>query len=181
MLTELQTRKLTKLFTMYDADNSGKIGLADFEIVVKKIAEVRGWKPNSSKMNVLLEKFSYYWIHIRGESDKNRDNKVSLDEWLNYYESILNDPKRYQAEIGSLVNLIFDAFDADGDGTINGNEWVDFLAVYNNHRIYAERAFSQIDLDKDGFISQEEFLTVFHNFHYSDEPKALGSLLFFPY
>jgi len=112
---------------MYDADNSGKIGLADFEIVVKKIAEVRGWKQKSSKINVLLEKFAYYWIHIRGESDKNRDNKVSLDEWLKYYESILNDPKRYQVEIGSLVNLIFEAFDADGDGTINGNEWIDFL------------------------------------------------------
>lgn len=181
MLTELQIRKFTKLFTIYDSDNSGLIDLADFERITKELAEYRGWKLYSEKFNAIFSKFAYSWIHLQGVSDKNRDNKVSLEEWLNYYEAILRDSQRYEAEISSLVSLIFDVFDIDGDGTISSKEWIDFLAVYNNHRIYAEKAFARIDNNKDGFITKEEFLKALYDFHYSDDPEALGNSLFIPY
>ena len=181
MLTELQIRKFTKLFTMFDSDNTGHLNLADFQKIAQKVSEFRGWKSNSSEADNLSHKFLYYWIHLKGEVDKNRDSKVSLDEWLNYYDDMLNNPKRYEVEVGSLINLIFDVFDADGDGTIDRNEWVNLLSTYNSHRIYAEKAFSQIDINKDGCLSKEEVLKLFHDFHYSDEPQALGNLLFSPY
>ncbi|MFN6563902.1 MAG: hypothetical protein RMY28_029480 [Nostoc sp. ChiSLP01] len=79
---------------MYARDNSGLIGLADFERIAKKVEEFRGGKSDSSKIKDLSSKFSYFWIRLKDEIDKNRDNKVSLDEWLKYYETILNDPQR---------------------------------------------------------------------------------------
>ena len=113
--------------------------------------------------------------------DKNRDYKVSLQEWLDYHAVILNDKKKYESEIVAMVNLIFDVFDTDGDGTINRQEWIDFLSVYNNHRIYAEKSFVQIDLNQDGFLCKEEFLKVLYDFYHSDDPKSLGNYLFIPY
>lgn len=181
MLTELQIRKFTKLFTMYDHDNSGLISFTDFDTVTKKVAEYRDWEPNSAKINTLNGKFAYCWIHLKGGIDQNRDQKVSLDEWLNYYEAMLNDTKRHESEINSLVSLIFDVFDVDGDGTISSQEWIDFLAVYNSHRLYAEKTFSRLDINNDGFIAKDEFLKALYEFHYSEEPEALGNSLFIPY
>lgn len=181
MLTDLQKRKLIKLFTMYDATNNGMLNLEDFQKIAQKIVEVRGWKPNSPEANELLHKFSYYWIHLKGESDKNRDYKVSLDEWLNYHKEMLSDPKRYDAEVRILNNLVFDAFDSDGDEKISRKEWIELLTVYNIHQIYAEQIFSQLDRNSNGFLSKEEILQMFYEFYYSDDPAAPGSIMFSPH
>jgi Ca2+-binding EF-hand superfamily protein len=113
--------------------------------------------------------------------DTNRDYKISLNEWLNHHDIILNDFKLYESEIGSLVNLIFDTFDTDEDGAISSQEWLTFMGICKNHRIYAGRAFWEIDTNKDGFLSKEEFLKAFYDFYHSNDPTALGNLLFMPY
>ncbi|HLO51066.1 MAG TPA: EF-hand domain-containing protein [Kamptonema sp.] len=177
MLTKLQTEKFTQLFNLYDADENGLINFADFEKLVERIVEIRGYEPNSSKINEILHKVTYYWLRLQSEADKNRDQNVSLDEWLNYYEVVLNDDERYEQEIGSLVNIIFDVFDTDKDGAINSDEWIDFLAIYKKNRIDAEKAFAKIDNNKNGVLSRAEFLKAVYNFHHSDEPEVLGNLL----
>ena len=181
MLTEFQKQKFTKLFTTYDSDNCGQINLSDFAKIVEKVAEVRGLKANSPQSTALLEKYSYFWMRLQSKIDTDRDRKVSLEEWLNYYHGILHDEDRYESEINVVVNMIFDVFDTDGQGTICIKEWIDFMSVHHIHRIYAEQSFAKIDINQDGFICKNEFLNVFRDFHYSDDPKALGNYLFMPY
>ena len=44
MLTELQKRKIIKLFTIYDADNHGYLLFSDYEKIAHKLADLKGWK-----------------------------------------------------------------------------------------------------------------------------------------
>ena len=56
MLSELRAKKLTKLFAMYNAHNRGALQLLDFELIVHKLAELRGWRTGQTEYDSLLSK-----------------------------------------------------------------------------------------------------------------------------
>lgn len=181
MLTELQKRKLTKLFTLYDVNHSGDINLSDFEQIIQKIAQFRSWVTDSFDYEELSHKYYYHWIHIKGEMDRDRNNKLSLDEWLKYYDNLLENRSKYEQEIKSLMGLIYDIFDRDGDGHINQKELEEFLTTYNVSPIHAENILSVLDHNEDGLIDKSEFFKMLDEFHYSDDPDAPGNQMFGPY
>ncbi len=184
MLTQIQKRKLIKLFSMYDADNLGVLKLPDFERVAHKLAQLKGWKPGSSDYQTLLDKYAYLWIHMRAEI-KNKINhklesQVTIEEWLKYHEIVL-DNQEYKEEIKSIATLVFDAVDLDENGNIDRQEWKNLFQVYNIPVVYLEESFSQIDCNHDGLISKEELLSSLKDFYYSQDPDATGNFMFGPY
>lgn len=181
MLTELQKRKLTKLFTLYDSNHSGRISLSDFEEIVKKIADFRGLKPNSTDYDELANKYYYFWIHLKGEVDRDRNSKLMLDEWLEYHDKLLQDTNRYEREIDSLMNFVYKIFDVDGDNKISQNELEEFLKAYNVSPFHAHNILSIIDKNQDGTIEKSEFIKMLYEFYYSDDPDAPGNGMFGPY
>ena len=64
MLTDLQKRKLTKLFSMYDSDYTGVLVKKDFELMFKKLATLRNWSKRSPRYIVLEEKLMYKWQRL---------------------------------------------------------------------------------------------------------------------
>ncbi len=101
MLTELQKRKLMKLFSMYDAKNLGVLKLSDFEQLAQRLADLRGWKADTPAYEEALNRYVLLqWNRIRAfiQHKLNRlpSNHISLEDWLAYYDIILND-EAYQA------------------------------------------------------------------------------------
>ncbi|GET41437.1 EF-hand domain-containing protein [Microseira wollei] len=47
MLTELQTKKWTRLFQVYDADGNGTVTQEDFELIFQNLAKFRNLEANS--------------------------------------------------------------------------------------------------------------------------------------
>lgn len=181
MLTELQKRKLTKLFSMYDRNCDGILAYQDFEKIVEKLADLRNWSSRSSKYLILSNKFSERWQGLQAKADKSRDKKVSLEEWLNYYEEVLSDEQRYRQTIQEFVEVLFEAFDKDSDGKISQPEWADLLCVYNVSSVYAPSIFPKLDTNGDGFLSKEELVQLIREFYYSNEPNAVANSMFGPY
>ena len=126
MLSDLKRRKLTKLFAMYDTCNSGYLKFADYEQIVKKLADLRGFKIDSPEYEKLMDKYGYQWIKMRGDIKdtlrKHLDYQVTLEEWLEYYEQVLQDSD-HQKQIKSLDDFLFDVVDADGSGDLGIEEW----------------------------------------------------------
>jgi hypothetical protein len=96
MLTELQKRKLMKLFCMYDAKNLGVLKLADFEQLAQRLADLRGWKADTPLYEEALNRFVILqWNRIRAfiqqKLNRHVSNHVSLEDWLAYYDIVLND------------------------------------------------------------------------------------------
>eukprot|EP00930_Biecheleria_cincta_P040402 TRINITY_DN27688_c0_g1_i1.p1 TRINITY_DN27688_c0_g1~~TRINITY_DN27688_c0_g1_i1.p1 ORF type:complete len:696 (-),score=118.90 TRINITY_DN27688_c0_g1_i1:11-2020(-) len=108
------------------------------------------------------------WIKcsgLRPWSDKERDESSDLSTWL----------KQTMGRMHSMndVLLAFQSWDTSGDGYINREEMAMVLREINP-RIDVDRFFTAADLNDDGVISYEEFLTwIFWRKIESSESKQL--------
>ncbi|MEM9450156.1 MAG: calcium-binding protein [Cyanobacteria bacterium P01_E01_bin.6] len=181
MLTDLQTRKLVKFFSMYDADYKGHINCSDFENIAKKLAKRRNWSLRSPRYITLSNQFTYDWKCLKRDADKGHDKQVSLEEWLTYYDGVLGDPDAYQKSAQQLMDLVFDAFDDDDDGKICAEEWGEFLSVFNVSPVYAPLVFPGLDADNSGFLCKDEVKAAFHEFFYSNDVNSPANQMFGPF
>ncbi|MEO0535089.1 MAG: EF-hand domain-containing protein [Cyanobacteria bacterium P01_A01_bin.123] len=185
MLGELQKRKLIKLFSMYDTCNIGTLKFSDFEKIVETLAEVKGWKSNSTEYTQLLNKFTNRWVHLKGNIQDRVGGhamyKVQLKDWLNYHEFMLDDVAKYEDEIHTLADMIFDVCDVDDSGHLDQNEWVALFRAFNLPVVYAGDAFVSLDQDRDNLLQKEEVLSALRDFYYSDDAGTPANFMFGPY
>ncbi|MFG6098344.1 EF-hand domain-containing protein [Leptothoe sp. ISB3NOV94-8A] len=181
MLTDIQTRKLTKLFHLYDANDDGVLVQQDFIALAQRLANLRQEVQAASHQEQILTHFQQDWVCLCAAADQNCDARITLREWLTYYEQILNDIKQYASRVIALVTLLFAAFDQDNDGQISEQEWISLLSVFNVLPIYASSIFLNLDVNQDGVLNQDEVLTLIHDFFYINEPSAPANFIFGPY
>ncbi|MDY7015768.1 MAG: EF-hand domain-containing protein [Cyanobacteriota bacterium] len=181
MLTELQKRKLTKLFCMYDNNCGGFLEYQDFQNVLSKLARLRNWSSRSSKYLILENTLKARWKKLEQAADTSHNKQVNLEEWLNYYDEILSDGQKYNEQVRALVEVLFEAFDRDGDGKINQQEWSELLGVYNISPVYVSSIFPKIDINSDGVLTKEELLELIRDFYYSNDPENPANFMFGPY
>jgi len=79
------------------------------------------------------------------------------------------------------LQLIFDVFDPDGDGTISAQEYRGLATIFNIDPTQADEIFLRLDLSGDGSISREEFTQLWIDFWYSEDKNAAGNWMFGPY
>ncbi|PSN19536.1 calcium-binding protein [filamentous cyanobacterium CCP5] len=181
MLTDLQKRKLTKLFSMYDSDYTGTLVKGDFELMFKKLVNLRNWSQRSPRYLVLQDKLMRKWQGLAQKADTAHNQQVSRDEWLAYYDELLADAEACSEMIGSLIELIFDVFDQDEDGKVNQTEWGQLLAAFNESPVYGPLVFPALDQDHDGWLTKSEITALFHDFCASDDPNHVANGMFGPY
>jgi len=183
MLTELQKRKLMKLFCMYDARNLGILKISDFERLAQQLAELRGWRPGTADYEKITSQYLFRWNRMRSEIKQalhvQNDGQVNLDEWLTYYGIVLNDQNQ-EKELLALAEAVFNVVDLDETGHLDKAEWTELFRAYNIPVIYVEETFARIDRNGDGVLSKEEVLSMIREFYYSDDPNAAGNYMFGP-
>ncbi|MGP1383611.1 MAG: EF-hand domain-containing protein [Thainema sp.] len=181
MLTDLQKRKLTKFFSLYDSDYTGVLVKKDFELMFQKLSNLRNWSKRSPRCILLEDKLMRKWEQLRQKADTHHNKEVSIDEWLAYYDEMLTDSQTCAEEVASLMDLIFDVFDSDEDGKINQQEWGQLLAAFNQSPVYAPLVFPSLDADQDGWLSKDEILTLFQEFCSGNDPQSPANGMFGPY
>ena len=178
MLSDLQERKLTRYFQVYDIDDDGQIAPSDFERVIENVRILRGASESSPAGNGLRSAFMSLWTALRDFADSDRDGGVDLDEWLAYWQVALEDDARYEAEVEAITDHLFAVFDIDEDGEIGSDEFVDFYGVFGLESSLARSVFVELDANSDGIISREELLEIGRQFYRSDDPGSPGNMLF---
>jgi juvenile hormone diol kinase len=181
MLSDLQRKKLTRYFRVYDVDDNGRIGPHDFERVVENVRILHGLSDDSPAHRQLHEGFMRRWRALRDSADDDADGGVDLEEWLEYWEGVLEEDDRYSREVASVTARLFEIFDTDEDGVLGPREFCDFYGIFGLSASLARDVFQELDADDDGFMSREELLEVARQFYRSDDPEARGNLLYGPY
>lgn len=181
MLTDIQTRKLTKLFSLYDANRDGVLVQQDFVALAIRLANLRQEMHGSPQHPQILAHLQQDWQCLCAAADQDQDARITLDEWLTYYDQVLDDIKQYASRVIALVTLLFAAFDQNDDGYINEQEWISLLSVFNVLPIYASSIFLNLDVNQDGVLNQDEVLSLIHDFFYLNEPSAPANFMFGPY
>ncbi len=180
MLTELQTKKWTRLFQVYDANGNGVVEKSDFEAIFQNLAQMRNLTPGTPQYEEIYAKFMEDWEHLRKDADKNNNGKVELAEWLEHGDHRINSPDMYQTNI-DLENQIFELLDLNGNGIISLEEYKTIFRSWRLPEDLAVEIFPKLDLNGDGGITKDEFVELVRQFHASDDPDAPGNLFFGPY
>jgi len=180
MLSDLQTLKLTRYFQVYDVNEDGLVGVADFERVVANMRVLHGAIDRSEQAHRLRAAYMGHWEALRASADVDRDGGVDLDEWLAYWELVLADDRRYEAEVEAIVDRLFRAFDTDGDDRIGSDEFCNFFAAFGLESSLGRSVFVELDTDQDGALSRSELLDIGQEFYRGNDPEAAGNLLFGP-
>ena len=141
---------LVRLFTMWDLDGDGLIGLSEFQ---RALAEL----DISSPIEALRVVF--------GELDTDRSEKISLAEFNDYLHKKMHSKRRWQeylrkcvSSFGGRIIDLFRQWDTDNDGMISAGEIGLALAELGVSASQAEikRLFREIDDDNSGIVSFPE-------------------------
>lgn len=97
------------------------------------------------------------WETFIKDADKDRDGKITKEEFVNYVE-------KFQVDAEKVAGCLFSVLDADGDGSVTLDEYQDVLWDGNPHifKVLGFGSFadmkSRMDENKDGKVDKEEFI-----------------------
>lgn len=180
MLSDLQTKKLTRYFQVYDIDDDGRIAVADFERIIENVRVLHGDPRGTGAFSALRDSYMSFWDKIK-DSDGDGDGGVDLDEWLAYWQLALEDDARYEAEVDAITQRILHVFDLDDDDQIGPREFADFYGVFGLAVSLSETVFASLDSNGDGVLTRSELHALGRDFFGGDDIEATGNYLFGPY
>ena len=180
MLSDLQTKKLTRYFHVYDIDDDGRIDSADFARIIENVRVLHGAE-SRREVEALRKAYMRFWDGLRSTADGDGDGGVDLDEWLAYWQLALEDDARYEEEVHALTARLFDIFDMDEDDAIGPAEFSDFYGIFGLPVSLARSVFPELDADDDGRISRPELMEISREFYRGDDGEAPENLLFGPF
>ena len=181
MLSELQEKKLTRYFRVFDVNDDGRIGRQDFERVLENVRQLHGAREDSPAHEALRSAYERRWEALREVADTDESGTVELWEWLEYFDQVMDDEARYQAEVMGTVGRMFDVFDTDEDGLIGPDEFCNFYGVYGQSASMARQVFFELDTNGDGQMSWEELMAAADTFFKGQDPADQANLLYGPY
>lgn len=178
MLTDLQKRKLTRMFTVFDTNRDGILEEADYLGCADNLAAARGQAADSPGRAELRARYQFVWKNL---STATGGRPVTPETFLRFNDTLLGDMANYQRNIAALVDSAFKTLDADGDGKVTLEEYRVYLRAHGLDEELAPEIFPRLDLNGDGHLSVEEVTKLIHQFYYSDDPSAPGNLIFGDY
>ena len=179
MLSKLQTNKLERFFYILDFDRNGVIEEEDFLAIAENLCVLWGLREDSDEYKKLLNKFSEGWSKFNYFVNNN-DEKANWDHLVEFTDKVIinGDQELFGAYVDEFAGEIFDNFDADKDGYISLEEFIDLFCAYRIEIRYAAKAFRKIDLNHDELISRGELISAVKEFFRSDDEESPGNWLF---
>jgi EF hand len=179
-LTQLQERKLTNFFRICDTDKDGLVRRDDHLAIVERACTVRGYKCGTDAYVTFHTKLWRIWERLARFADTDDDQAVTLEEWLRYFDGVINGAPEVTAVIAAGVGYMLEMVDLDGDERLNPSEYRALLWVYRIDQQLAEQNFRRLDLNGDGFITKTELLQLFQEWFLGSDPNAPGNHLWGP-
>lgn len=182
MLTDLQKKKMTRFFNVWDADGDGVLTTEDPAQVAHNLAELRGLEPGSPAYDAFCGGYMLYQQDFLQAVDMDDSGKVTLKEWLAYHEELLQDEERFESTVLMATELMFSLMDQDEDGKITLAEYGSWMrAMRIGEEDITDEVFSKLDLDGNGTISKDEMQQLTREFFFSDDPEAPGNWALGPF
>lgn len=183
MLSDLQRRKYTANFNLYDTDGNGTVERSDFERVVDRWTRSHGLPPDSPDYARAQGTVLGIWEFVRTMGTPGGDG-VALSDWMAAAERIVgakDDPVMMEQAYRAPARSLFAVMDRDGDGRVSEAEYCAYLGAYGVEGDEAREAFGRLDRDGDGSITVDEWVENVVEFYFSDDPTAPGNWYIGPF
>ena len=178
MLTDLQKAKMTRLFHFWDLNHNGYLDKADYETIVTRIANERGWQKGSTDFASTYNTVMTNWAQVEKFAQDNDNQNVYLPDWLAYCDYVVNNQSAYRIHAMELMMTLLNAVDTNGDGQITREDYKMWFRIFGNSDEEAERAFDHIDTDNSNVLSLDEMIHAVDEFFQSNARHVPGNHMF---
>ncbi|MFE9922437.1 EF-hand domain-containing protein [Streptomyces sp. NPDC005774] len=160
MVTSEYERRIASRFAIFDQDGNGYIDREDFSGAAKALLAEFGTRARSDKGQALYGGAEAFWQGMAGIADRDGDQRVTREEFVNGAVKRLRDNPGRFAEIARPFLQATLAV-AGGDGEVGIEETARVLKVLGVPEELAESAAATLDTDDDGRIGEEEIVGAF--------------------
>ena len=180
MLTDLQRRKIRHLFDVYDARGNGYLDRDDYEALAHAAAAARGHAPGSDAHEAITHAFYTRFRRLEAIADFSRDGRVSVDEWVDFFEIVLEDAAAFEQVVGATVGFVFELFDLNDDAMLDARELARLRRAFGIPADDGDALFARLDTNGDGRLSAREAREAIATFFRSDDPDTPANEFFGP-
>ncbi|CAG0900051.1 unnamed protein product [Darwinula stevensoni] len=169
----------------YDLNRDGVLTKEDFEAMAREYAVVqRRGKFEEDVVDRWKAVTAKWWLELYQNADRNKDEKVDFEEWLNYFKSMrtsLKNAEDLPDFLKGFLQLHFVFLDHNKDGLICTKDYKHYLQTRQMDPNRAEEAFqsliSERDAETGNKLSRERFNELFLDFLSSLDPRSPGKFI----
>ena len=182
MISDLQERKLKRIYEILDFNNNGVIEEGDFISIAENLCILWDLKEGSDEYENMMNRFAEGWKRFNYYVN-NEDERVDWEYLLKLANEFLveENAERFSAYVEEFAGEIFDNFDTNNDGNISVDEYIDLFVAYRIEVRYSAKAFRKLDRNHDNMISRDELMKAVNEFFLSSDEDAPGNWLFGAY
>ena len=154
------------LFYRLDADRNGYLCDEDFKVFTARFEN----QDSLTKEQAIKagDSFLTFWKMALKET-----KWIDIQEYIEERVPLVRDASfadnAWNTYIKEGAGNMFDAIDANGDGTFKLDDFITFFKCINlEDESYAKEIFDTLDLNGDGQILKDEFLHAFHDFFFNE-------------
>jgi len=167
-------RKMKRVFKVLDTNGDGIFTLQDLLDMGNRFsgAASSGEYANDD----IKQRMTMMWNQVF-----QKDGKIH-EVTLPYFTELVQHLKEEDMEsiVSNVYGPLFRIFDADHDGFLQFDEFCQFFAIYSSVDTNPKATFHFLDTNKDGKISEQEFLTAIKEFVLGEDPTSQYGRFFGP-
>lgn len=164
--------RLKLRFDILDLDGDGQLEAEDFESLARRLVDTFGLADDSPKARTVLDTHTEYWRQMMSALDRDRDGRVSFDEYL----EIVHKSQALLPAAQARADAVDALLDVDGDGRITRKDFLAGMRAVGFIPADSASIFERLDTDSDGFISAGEFAALTMEFYASEDTGSVTNL-----
>ncbi len=162
MVSTEYERRIAARFATFDQDGNGYIDREDFSGAAKAVLAEFATTARSDKGQALYGGAEAFWQGMAGMADRDGDQRVTRDEFVNGAVKRLRDnPDRFAEIARPFLHAALAVADADGDGSATVEETARVLKALGVPEDIATATAAGLDTDADGKVGETEIVTAF--------------------
>ncbi|MET7704128.1 EF-hand domain-containing protein [Streptomyces sp. NPDC005485] len=162
MVSTEYERRIAARFAGFDQDGNGYIDREDFSAAAKAVLAEFGTTARSDKGQALYIGAEAFWQGMAGIADRDGDQRITREEFVNGAVKRLRDnPDRFAEIARPFLHAALAVADTDGDGAATVQETGRVLKALGAAEDVAAAAAATLDTDADGRIGEAEVVSAF--------------------
>ena len=162
MVSSEYERRIAARFAGFDQDGNGYIDREDFNVAAKALLTEFGVAARSDKGQALYVGAEAFWQGMAGIADRDGDQRITRDEFVNGAVKRLRDnPERFAEIARPFLHAALAVADQDGDGRATVEDTARVLRILGVSEDVARAAAATLDADGDGKVGEDEIVPAF--------------------
>ncbi|WP_328494827.1 EF-hand domain-containing protein [Streptomyces sp. NBC_00414] len=162
MVSTEYERKIAARFAGFDQDGNGYIDREDFNAATKALLAEFGTTARCDKGQALYIGAEAFWQGMAGIADRDGDQRITREEFVNGAVKRLRDnPDRFAEIARPFLDAALAVADGDGDGSVTLDETARILKALGVPGETAASAAGALDSDADGVVTEPDIVSAF--------------------